>query len=58
MRSKELGDEESARKNEALHPLWHEYAWPNKNENDEPSQAAQSYFYLNPFSSMYWCYDI
>ncbi|KAF3910931.1 hypothetical protein ABW20_dc0109639 [Dactylellina cionopaga] len=43
---KEDGQEES------MHPLWEEYTWPLKDENDQdlPVVESQDKFYVNPYS--------
>ena len=37
---------------ESMHPLWEEYVWPTKDENDQelPRVANQDKFYMNPYS--------
>ncbi|KAI1777969.1 DNA repair protein rad-5 [Hypoxylon cercidicola] len=36
----------------SMHPLWEEYAWPNKDVDDQdvPQVDGQSSFYVNPYS--------
>ncbi|SPQ26177.1 94b998ed-479e-4418-915a-54de6e9a6c6e [Thermothielavioides terrestris] len=37
---------------ESMHPLWEEYAWPTKDHDDKelPEVAGQPTFYVNPYS--------
>ncbi|KAK6526903.1 DNA helicase rad5 [Arthrobotrys megalospora] len=37
---------------ESMHPLWEEYTWPTKDENDKelPLVESQEKFYVNPYS--------
>lgn len=51
MLSKER-DETSDHKQQSLHPLWEEYAWPTKDadEKDLPEVQDQTNFYVNPYS--------
>lgn len=45
-------DEKASRREEAMHPLWEEYAWPSKDaeDNDLPTVENQDNFYINPYS--------
>ncbi len=45
-------DEKSDDKEVSMHPLWEEYIWPAKDVDDQdvPSVANQSSFYVNPYS--------
>ncbi len=45
-------DERSGDKEVSMHPLWEEYIWPAKDVDDQdvPSVANQSSFYVNPYS--------
>ncbi|EON70016.1 hypothetical protein W97_09282 [Coniosporium apollinis CBS 100218] len=45
-------DEESEQKEQSMHPLWEEYAWPTKDVDgkDLPGVADCSNFYVNPYS--------
>lgn len=51
MMSKEK-DEKDESKEESMHPLWEEYAWPLKDMDDKelPQVASQEKFYVNPYS--------
>ena len=45
-------DEKLDHKQQSLHPLWEEYAWPTKDvdNNELPEVANQAHFYVNPYS--------
>jgi DNA repair protein RAD5 len=45
-------DQKIENREESLHPLWDEYAWPVKDhdDNDLPEVDGQGKFYLNPYS--------
>ncbi|KAF1966697.1 hypothetical protein BU23DRAFT_543945 [Bimuria novae-zelandiae CBS 107.79] len=45
-------EESSENKDESMHPLWEEYAWPTKDADNEavPVIEHQNLFYLNPYS--------
>ncbi|GAB7358087.1 hypothetical protein MBLNU230_g0248t1 [Neophaeotheca triangularis] len=51
MMSKE-NSEKDANKEQSMHPLWEEYAWPAKDVEDKdlPSVQDQDCFYVNPYS--------
>lgn len=51
MMSKENAEKDSQRE-QSMHPLWEEYAWPTKDveEKDLPSVQGQDCFYVNPYS--------
>ncbi|KAI9720962.1 MAG: DNA helicase rad5 [Chrysothrix sp. TS-e1954] len=45
-------DDKAERKEQSMHPLWEEYAWPAKDVdgNELPSVEDGSSFYVNPYS--------
>lgn len=45
-------DESQKHKEESMHPLWEEYAWPTQDANNHPVPEVedQSMFYVNPYS--------
>ena len=45
-------DEKAENKEQSMHPLWEEYAWPSKDvdDNELPDVADQPNFYVNPYS--------
>jgi len=45
-------DRKSEHKQESMHPLWEEYAWPTKDVDDQilSEVAEQANFYVNPYS--------
>ncbi|KIW03712.1 uncharacterized protein PV09_05024 [Verruconis gallopava] len=51
MLSKER-DQKAEHKQQSMHPLWEEYAWPTKDADDMdvPTVEGQSTFYVNPYS--------
>ncbi|KAI1113180.1 DNA repair protein rad-5 [Nemania sp. NC0429] len=51
MLAKERDEKNEAREN-SMHPLWEEYAWPLKDVDDKdvPQVEGQASFYVNPYS--------
>ncbi|CZT40658.1 related to DNA repair protein rad8 [Rhynchosporium secalis] len=51
MMSKEKDEKDESRE-ESMHPLWEEYAWPAKDMDDQelPRVLNQEKFYVNPYS--------
>ncbi|KAK6533484.1 DNA helicase rad5 [Orbilia ellipsospora] len=45
-------DKKNEGQEESMHPLWEEYTWPLKDENDKelPVVESQEKFYVNPYS--------
>ncbi|KAF3930754.1 hypothetical protein ABW19_dt0210620 [Dactylella cylindrospora] len=45
-------DKKNEGQEESMHPLWEEYTWPLKDENDKdlPAVEGQEKFYVNPYS--------
>ncbi|KAF3216892.1 DNA helicase rad5 [Orbilia oligospora] len=45
-------DKKNEGQEESMHPLWEEYTWPVKDENDKelPTVENQEKFYVNPYS--------
>ncbi|KAK6512199.1 DNA helicase rad5 [Arthrobotrys musiformis] len=45
-------DKKNEGQEESMHPLWEEYTWPDKDENDKelPIVENQEKFYVNPYS--------
>jgi len=45
-------DQKNRKKEESMHPLWEEYSWPTKDQNDQELARVPGYdkFYVNPYS--------
>jgi DNA repair protein RAD5 len=45
-------DQQAEHKQQSMHPLWEEYAWPTKDADDQtlPEVEDQPAFYVNPYS--------
>lgn len=46
-------DEKHVAREQSLHPLWEEYAWPTRDADDKDisQESLPTYFYVNPYSS-------